>query len=473
MLKKYPASLTKFEEFTKNFPQSKYGRDAWKYTITIKMILNLPYQAWKTYTGGISSYGREPEIEKNLGYMLLNETAQKISAGNFTEAKEVLNTMEEFFQQTDMINEINYYQALVLYQEDNFSEALKKFLNVLAYFKNKKAEPEILLKIGDCFFNMKNYVDSEKYYNIIISKFSDSPQAEWAKIYKALIYKRNMKYKDAKKYLLDITKNTKDKKILVQCFNELAKISELEDKKDEAIFWYNKILETTADNETILNTKLQLGYIYLNLKQYEKTIEIFSEYLNHKDDEDIRYALGLAYYNSDKKEEAIKIWELLLEQKVDYPLPVQALKAMYEFYKESNKREKMKTVFNKIWENYPDDNFVFTEGVFFINDVLNTEGIDVAHNYLKRIENQKNPDVLFLEAKILYLTGNIDESENILKNIDRKSIFAPEALYILIEINLAKSRTKEAQKYYVKLLASFPNSIWAKKAKENLSKKIR
>ncbi|MCM8764437.1 MAG: tetratricopeptide repeat protein [Candidatus Omnitrophica bacterium] len=467
--KKYDKSLEKFEEFTKLFPDSKYSGDVWKYRVTLKTFLNMPYEAWNTYRDGLPVYGREPEIEKNIGYMLLNEAGKTIASGDIAEAKKILNEMEQIFSETGIIHEMEYYRGLILYQENDFAEGVKSFLNALTYFKNQKIEPEILLKIGDCFFNMKNYQEGERYYDYVISRFHDSPQAEWARLQKALIYKRNMKYKEARKLLATVIKNTRSNEILLRAFWELGKISELEDKKDQAIYWYEKILQTATNNQTLLKTKLQIGYIYFNQKQYEKSIEIFSEYLKHSNDPDVMYALGLAFYNSNKNQQAINTWELLINQNPEYPLPVQVLKAMYGFYRDSSDREKMKKIFNKIWETYPEDNFILTEGIIFINEILNTDGIDVANSYLKKMEPGNNRDLLFLNAKILYLTGNIDESEKILKNIDRKSIFAAEALYMLIKINIEKSRIKDAQTYYVKLLAAFPKTVWAQKARQDLS----
>ena len=468
-LKKYDKSLEKFEEFTKIFPDSRYNHDVWKYTLTLKMFLNMLYEALKTYKEGLPVYGREPEIEKNMGYMLLNEAGQKIASGDISAAKKILDEMEKVFSEPGINHEIEYYRGLILYQENNFAEGVENFLNSLNYFRNQKIEPEILLKIGDCFFNMKNYSESERYYNSVISKFSGSPQAEWAKLQKALIYKRNNKYKEAKSLLTAIIKTTKNNEILIRSFWELGKISELEDRKDQAIGWYEKILQSATNQEMLLKTKLQIGYIYFNQKQYENAIEIFSEYLKNTSDPDVMYTLGLAFYNSDKIQQAINIWEFLANQNPDYPLPVQVLKAIYGFYKDSGDREKMKKFFTKMLEIYPEDNFILTEGIIFINEILNTDGIDVANSYLKKMESSRNSDLLFLNAKILYLTGNIDESEKILKNIDRKSIFAAEALYILVKINIEKSRIKDAQTYYVKLLAAFPKTVWAQKAKQDLS----
>lgn len=469
-LDKYREALSQFEQFSKLFPASKYSKDVWRYKISLNMLLNMPVEAWKIYKEGIAIYGKDIEIEKNLGYMLLNETGKKIESGDSFVAKQILDEMEGIFSETSVNYEIKYQQALISYQENNFDVSVKKLLSILPYFRNKKLEPEILLKIGDCFFNMKNYSESEKYYDSLISKFPESSQAEWAKLHKALIYKRNMKYKDSRRLLLSILKTTKNNQILTDSMWELARLSALEDKKDEAISWYKKILETSTDNEKILNAKLQIGYLYFNQKLYDRAIEIFSEYLNSKNDEDVMYILGLAFYESNKTDQAVSVWEHLLNQNPDYPVSIYVLKAMYYFYKDSGNREMMKKIFNRIWETYPEDNFILTEGIIFINDVLNTGGIDVATKYLTKVEQKKNPDVLFLNAKILYLTGKIDESEQILKNVDKKSVFAAEALYLLVEISLAKSKIKDAQIYYIKLLSSFPKTIWAQKARDSLSK---
>jgi len=129
-----------------------------------------------------------------------------------------------------------------------------------------------------------------------------------------------------------------------------------------------------------------------------------------------------------------------------------------------------KQIFNKIWEKYPEDNFILTEGIMFLNEMLNTGATEEAVNYLKKIDSRKNPETIFLNAKVLYLTGDYQQSEQMLKGIDKKNVFAAEALYLLIEINLAKSNLRDAQMYYVKLLASFPKTVWAQKARDSISK---
>ncbi|HOL49653.1 MAG TPA: tetratricopeptide repeat protein [bacterium] len=469
-LKKYGESLTKFEQFTKNFPDSPYMKDAWKYTITLQMLLNRSSEAWKTYSQGIANYGRQIDIEKNLGYMLLDEVARLIQSNNDASAKNILQQMEQVLPETGIVSEIQYYQALIYYKENNFEKALQKFLSALPYFKNHRIEPEILLKIGDCFFNLKNYSESQKYYDQIISKFSKSLQAEWAKFHSALIYKKNMKYKEAKKILTALVKATTNDEILIRSCWELGKISMLEDKKDDAVMWYNKIIVTAKDQEIIMTTKLELGHLYFNQGDYSKAITLFSEYLNFKNDEDVIYALGSAFYNNNQTEQAVEIWESLMKQNPGYPFSLSVLKILYNFYKEKNNRDMMKYIFNKIWEKYPEDNFILTEGIIFLNEILNTGATEEAARYLKKLDFQKNSETLFLNAKVLYLTGNYQQSEQMLKQIDKKSVFAAEALYLLIEINLAKSNVKDAQMYYVKLLASFPKSIWAQKARDSISK---
>jgi predicted Zn-dependent protease len=106
----------------------------------------------------------------------------------------------------------------------------------------------------------------------------------------------------------------------------------------------------------------------------------------------------------------------------------------------------------------------------FINEIIDTGKTEEAMGYLKKFETKKNPELMFLNAKILYLNGNYQDSEKMLKEIDKKSPFAPEALFLLIDINLKKSMIKEAQIYYVKLLTLFPKTVWAQKAQAMMAK---
>ena len=468
-LGRFEESLSRFEEFSKKFPESTYKKDVWKYTITLEMFLNMPYDAWKTYINGINTFGQDPEINKNLGNLLLNEVQKFLKAADIEKAKKTLEEMEQVLSDTEIKHEISYYQGIVLYEENDFDGCVKKLTNILPYFKNQKIEPEILLKIGDCFFNLKNYKESQNYYTKVISGFPRTIQSEWAKFQISLVNKRMLKYKEAKKILNELVKNTKDEDILIRSLWELGKISELEDKKQEAIQWYEKIIESSKNNEIISSARLQIGYIYFNQKQYEEAIEIFSDYLKIKNEPDVMYILGCAYYNNDQPDKSTDIWQKLLNGNPDYPMPIEVLKEMYNFYKKNNNPE-MKKIFLKIWENYPDDSFVITEGLLFLNEIINKGEIKEAEKYLKKIEQKRSPEVDFLKAKLLYLSGNLDESERILNTIEKKNIFAPEALYILAEINMKKSKIKDAQTCYIKIIASFPQTIWAQNAKEALSK---
>lgn len=469
-LEKFKEALSKFEEFGRRFPDSAYKKDVWKYTINLQILLNMPYDAWQTYISGIPVFGRFPEIDKSLGKVLLNEISKLLKTNNIDRAKNTLDEMEELLSDTDIKHEIAYYQGLILYEENNFEACLKKLMSILPHFTNQKIEPEILLKIGDCLFNLKKYQESQSYYTKAIKIFPESTQAEWAKFQISLVYKRMLKYKEAKRTLNELVNTTKNQEILVRSLWELGKISELEDKKQEAISWYEKIIKLSKDDEIISSAKLQIGYVYFNQKKYEKTIEKFSDYLKYRNDYDVMYVLGSAYYNSNQIEKSIAVWEKILEEKPDYPISVEALKEMYNFYKKNNNIIGMKKIFMKIWENYPDDSFIITEGLLFLNEIISKGETEEAAKYLKKLEPRRNSEIDFLKAKLLYLSGNFDESQQILNNIEKRSIFTAEALYILADINLKKSKIKDAQTFYIQIIAWFPKTVWAQKAKEALSK---
>jgi len=466
---RYQESLVEFEKLIKYFPDSSYKKDAWIYTINLEILLNMPYDAWQTYISGIPYFGKNSEIEKNLGHLLLNQIGKSLKENEIEKAKNLLNEMDQVLSDTEIKQEIKYYDGLILYEENNFESCLGKLTEVLPYFGAQEIEPEILLKIGDCFFNLKNYQESQNYYTKIIKKFPKSGQAEWAKLQLSLVYKKMLRYKDAKKLLTELVNNTKNEDILLRCFWELGKISELDDKKQEAIFWYEQIINLSKNDQLTLNTKLQIGYIYLNQKEYEKAIQCFSEYLQYKNNYDVRYAAGLAYYNSGQITKSMDIWGNILEENSDYPIPIEVLKEMYNFYKKNSDNIGMKKIFLKIWKDYPDDSFILTEGLLFLNEIINKGEIEEAVKYIKNIDPKRNPEINFLKAKLLYLSGNLEASEQILNTIEKKSLFAAEALYLLGEINLKKSKIKDAQACYIKIIASFPKSIWAQKAKEALA----
>lgn len=163
---------------------------------------------------------------------------------------------------------VSYIIGKSYYEQENYGEAMK-FLA-----KAEKEEPtraDIPYIMARTYLDMSNYKQSAQYFLKAIS--IDSTRAQW--IYEtALVHYAIPDYPGSLKYML------------------------MAGEKGY-----------TRNNDYITN----LGNAYINVKQYDKGIELFKEVLQRRpSDQELLYNLAQAYYDSKQYQPAIDTWDQLL-----------------------------------------------------------------------------------------------------------------------------------------------------------------
>lgn len=154
------------------------------------------------------------------------------------------------------------------YEQENYGEAVK-FLQTAA--KEEPTRGEIPYLIGRSYLDMSNYKQASVFFEKAIAL--DSSKSNW--IYEAgLVFYAIPDYKKSLTYI------------------ELAGAK-----------GYKK------SNDYLEN----LGNAYINVKEYEKGIEVLKEVLKRKpSDQELIYQVAQAYFKAKKYQEAIDMWDVAL-----------------------------------------------------------------------------------------------------------------------------------------------------------------
>ena len=154
------------------------------------------------------------------------------------------------------------------YEQENYGEAVK-FLQVAT--KEEPTRADIFYTIGRSYLDMSNYKQSAGYFEKAIAL--DSSKLNW--IYEAgLVFYAIPDYKKSLLYM------------------ELAGIK-----------GYKR------SNDYLEN----LGNAYINIKEYEKGIEVLKEVMKRKpSDQELIYQVAQAYFKAKKYQEAIDTWDIAL-----------------------------------------------------------------------------------------------------------------------------------------------------------------
>ena len=163
---------------------------------------------------------------------------------------------------------VSYIIGKSYYEQENYGEAIKHLQNAS---KEEPARAEIPYFIGRSFLDMSNYKQSAVFFEKAIAL--DSSKVTW--IYEAgLVFYAIPDYKRSLSYI------------------------ELAGNKG-----YKK------SNDYLEN----LGNAYINVKEYDKGIEVLKEVLKKKpSDQELIYQVAQAYFKAKKYQEAIDTWDVAL-----------------------------------------------------------------------------------------------------------------------------------------------------------------
>jgi TolA-binding protein len=90
----------------------------------------------------------------------------------------LLNTMNRKFPSSPLITDANMEIANTYMSDEKFGEAIPYLNNVIKSTGNASLKPQAYLKLGTAYYNLNNNAEALKQYNILISQYANSQEAE-------------------------------------------------------------------------------------------------------------------------------------------------------------------------------------------------------------------------------------------------------------------------------------------------------
>ena len=90
----------------------------------------------------------------------------------------LLNTMNRKFPASPLVTDANMEIANTYMSDEKFGEAISYLNNVIKSSGNASLKPQAYLKLGTAYYNLNNNAEALKQYNVLISQYASSPEAE-------------------------------------------------------------------------------------------------------------------------------------------------------------------------------------------------------------------------------------------------------------------------------------------------------
>ena len=201
-----------------------------------------------------------------------------------------------------------------------------------ANLKKKETPKSVLAKkfanLADSYYTVKRFDSAYYYYNKskeIFETEKDSAYAAYTLIQLARIQQTFGDYGSSEETLTEALPYIHDNLQYQLAANNLFGISAKELKNyDDAVYYYNKILETASDSIVRLTPLNNIANVYIEQKKYKKAILLLEPLVKSNVLDSLPYKkaiitdnLGFAYYKSDSIKKGIELMNQALTMRID------------------------------------------------------------------------------------------------------------------------------------------------------------
>ena len=292
------------DEFTKHH-LSKYKSEVKRLLINMFQSTNQYQQAFDFLKNNHLPKQEEKETLQRLSYyigvqhynnanysnaLVKFEFSRKHPENNEIDAMSLYLIADCYYQLKDYKRSISHYEDYLETPSNSLIEKIgvAKYNLAYSYFKSKQyslssdhfrkainseiddeRKSDALLRLADSYYMQSNFKNALRYYK----KYENNSENDYALFQRSKCNGLLSDYKSQEKCLLEILENEEENFIyLERSYFDLAKLYKNQDKDEEALIYYDKVLELSSDNEVLSSAILSKALIYFNKGEINNSI---------------------------------------------------------------------------------------------------------------------------------------------------------------------------------------------------------
>lgn len=310
-------SISAFEQFLNEFPNSKHAEKAFDYLSTVYLTTKnyeVAYQSVQKIKSASASFletkqyilyqlGTEAFVQNNFEKAINRFTlalefapAGKYSAEclywraeskyRINQPEQAIGDLKTFFSNSNLkssANQVmaNYLMAYSYFSKKNYSESLNWFLKYIDAETNMKATsyPDAMNRIGDCYFNNRNFAKAQLFYS---KSASASPaSADYSLFQAAYVTGLQKNYESKITKLESLISQFPTSGYVDNALYEIGRAWLLLENNAKAIATYQRLLEQKPSADLACKAALEIGMIYFNDKNYDKSIAAYKNVITN------------------------------------------------------------------------------------------------------------------------------------------------------------------------------------------------
>ncbi|MEI7675993.1 MAG: tetratricopeptide repeat protein [Bacteroidales bacterium] len=298
-----------------------------------------------------------------------------------------------------------YNLGYTYFKTQTINKAQSTFEKALAigFKKNPVLTADILNRLGDCRYYLKDYAIAEKYYARAAQ--TSEINADYSLFQQAQIFSLQKQYNSEIKLLDKILSDFPKSEFRDQALFMKAQTYQAIDKKEVAIESYSNLISDFPKSRLIPSAAVQLGMVYLGLNNIKKSIEWYKYTLTTFPESDeanvANEDLKRIYKDQNQISEYAQFLKTL-NRKFNFSTTEQD-SLMYlgaeKNYMKGNKKDALRN-FSDYLKAFPQGAFSLYANYYLAMSYLDQKNDSIATIYLTKILTQ--PDNKFTETALTY-----------------------------------------------------------------------
>lgn len=417
--------------YIKEYPNTARTDKAREYLISAYYNSNNFQAAYEA----ISTLGNpDNNIKAALQKISYFRALEYFTQGDITNAERLLKEAEQnkFTQKFTALT--SYWQAEILCLKGEFAQAISLFKSYIRVApRTDKERLTALYSLGSCYFNLKNWDESAKYFK----QFTHE-------------YKINDSFK-------------------ADAYNRLGDVSLAKKSYWDAIANYDKTLKLNTREKyyAAYQRAMVLGMVNRNSRKIESLEAIISE---NKGDytEDASFELGKSYTTDSQYNKAATAYQNYLKKYAESSRALQATTELGLIYQNLKDDNKALEYYSSVVKKSPHS----VEGKTSIERMksiyVNTNKIDEFYNFIASVGIQtdklliERDSLIYMAAEKIYLSGNTTEAGRVMEEyLDNNphGAYRTSALYYGADCAIKTSDNTKAEKLLEELRAMHYNDF--------------
>lgn len=309
-------SISAFEQFLAEFPDSKYTDKAYDYLSSVYMttknydaayqsvlkIKNLNAKLLETKQYLLYQIGTEAFIQNNLEKAIENFSLSLQSSPTGKYSAECLYWRAESYYRTNSsdlaISDLkaffnnryskssanrfaaNYSMAYAYFSKKNYTESLNWFLKYIEVETNSSATtyPDALNRIGDCYFNARNFTKAQAYYSKAASASPNT--ADYALFQAAYVAGLQKNYTEKIGKLESLISQYPKSEYTGDALYEMGRSYLMMENNAKTIETYQRLIDSQPTSALARKAALEIGMIYYNEKETNRAISAYKNVIS-------------------------------------------------------------------------------------------------------------------------------------------------------------------------------------------------